>query len=353
MAEPTLAVPLEEATGADVAALQREGRLVEALDLLAALNRRRPSPNWERRLVRLRHEAFAQARGEGRPSWPPDVPDPFPEVVGAIPEIAPDGLDAATLGGGILHHGAVIVRGLLPPPAVEVLVEDIDRTFEAFDRRQAEGAPVGSPGDDPWLTLFSSGPDYPQLGFFRRHWVREAGGVWTVDSPRALGHVLDAFQDVGLTAAIAEHLGERPALAVDKCTLRRVPVDLSATEWHQDGAFLGSGIRTVNAWLALSECGAGAPAQGMELLAGRLHEVQPTGTHGAVFDWSVGAGLIEELAADHPVVQPRFHPGDVVLFDELNLHRTAVDPVTEERYAVETWFFAPSAYPDDQVPLLA
>ena len=33
--------------------------------------------------------------------------------------------------------------------------------------------------------------------------------------------------------------------------------------------------------------------------------------------------------------------------------RTAADPaMTEPRYAIESWFFAPSRYPDDQVPLV-
>ena len=57
---------------------------------------------------------------------------------------------------------------------------------------------------------------------------------------------------------IAGYLGERPALSVKKWTLRRVPIDTSA-DWHQDGAFLGSGIRTINMWLSLSQCGADAP----------------------------------------------------------------------------------------------
>jgi hypothetical protein len=42
-----------------------------------------------------------------------------------------------------------------------------------------------------------------------------------------------------------------------------------------------------------------------------------------------------------------------LLFDDLFLHRTAVDPaMTRDRYAIETWFFAPSAYPAGQIPLV-
>ena len=42
-----------------------------------------------------------------------------------------------------------------------------------------------------------------------------------------------------------------------------------------------------------------------------------------------------------------------MLFDELFLHRTAIDgSMSKRRYAVESWFFAPSAYPAGQVPLV-
>jgi hypothetical protein len=53
------------------------------------------------------------------------------------------------------------------------------------------------------------------------------------------------------------------------------------------------------------------------------------------------------------VTRPTFEPGDALLFDHFCLHRTAVDPaMTETRYATETWCFAPSAFPDDTVPLV-
>ena len=56
---------------------------------------------------------------------------------------------------------------------------------------------------------------------------------------------------------------------------------------------------------------------------------------------------------DGGVARPIFEPGDALLFDHLCLHRTAVGPgMTEDRYATETWSFAPSVYPDDTVPLV-
>ena len=42
----------------------------------------------------------------------------------------------------------------------------------------------------------------------------------------------------------------------------------------------------------------------------------------------------------------------MLLFDDLFLHRTASDPaMPKPRFAVESWFFAPSAFPEDYAPL--
>ena len=72
-----------------------------------------------------------------------------------------------------------------------------------------------------------------------------------------------------------------------------------------------------------------------------------------MFDWAVGPGVVERVASRRAVVRPEFEPGDALLFDELFLHRTAAEPsMPRDRYAIETWFFAPSAYPDGLAPLL-
>jgi len=129
-----------------------------------------------------------------------------------------------------------------------------------------------------------------------------------------------------------------------------VPVT-SGTDWHQDGAFLGDDIRTVNVWLTLTHCGDTAP--GLDVVARRFHGLAETGTEGAIFDWSVGDPVVERVADGAPIVRPVFEPGDALLFDNMFLHRTAVDvSMTEPRYAIESWFFAPSKYPQDQVPLV-
>lgn len=322
-----------------------QSSLLAAVDTLMAENRARRDPQLERRLVRVRHEAFRELARTGDAA--PDVRSggPVPAVVDGT-DLGPELLRRA-----ILEHGSLHVRGAVPDDRVEQLMKGIDRAIEARDDFEAGAA---ADQTTPWFEPFRPHSSYPsimnrQLGN-RRQWVREAGGVWAADSPRMLFELFDTLDAVGIGDVITGYLGERPALAVDKCTLRRVALDTS-TDWHQDGAFLGEGIRTVNLWLALTECGRDAP--GLDIVPTRLDHIVETGTEGATFSWSVGPGVVDRVAAAAPVARPLFEPGDALFFDDLFLHRTAIDPaMTRERHAIESWFFAPSAYPEQYVPLV-
>jgi ectoine hydroxylase-related dioxygenase (phytanoyl-CoA dioxygenase family) len=149
---------------------------------------------------------------------------------------------------------------------------------------------------------------------------------------------------------IEEYLGERAFLSVGKGTLRCVPPD-TFTAWHQDGAFLGPQTRTVNCWLALSDCG--DDAAGIDLYPRRLDHLVEMGTRGAYAWWQVGQGVVDDLAAKTvPVVSPLFKAGDALLFDHFFLHRTGARPnLKRPRLAIESWFFAGSTFPMKQIPL--
>src|SRR5262249_17791791 len=148
--------------------------------------------------------------------------------------------------------------------------------------------------------------------------------------------VIETFDSAGVRRVVSEFFGEPPALLAKKWTLRLVPHDIANTNWHQDGAFMGGDIRSLNIWLALSQCGDTAP--GLDVVARRFDGIVPSGGEGAAFTWSVGADVIDET----DVVRPIFEPGDALIFDHFNLHRTAADSaMTQDRYAIEAWFLAP------------
>ncbi len=102
-------------------------------------------------------------------------------------------------------------------------------------------------------------------------------------------------------------------------------------------------------WTALTPCGVDAPS--VDVFARPFADIVATGTDDARYDWSVSAEQAER-AGTRDVVRPVFAPGDALLFNQLTLHRTGVSPeMTRDRYALESWFFAPSTYPHEQVPI--
>jgi hypothetical protein len=328
---------------ADAERLAADAHWLDAIRLLTEANRTRRDPLIEERLVMLRHEAFPSLPRRPVATLPADVVREEPPA--PLAAIHPGDLTIATLRRGLAQHGCVLVRGLVSADRAEQLARGIDRTLDAFDSCEAAGSDAASPWYVPFAPQNAGG-----FAWRRRGWVRASGSLWTADSPRMLFELTELIDETGIGALVEGFLGERPALSANKCTLRRVPVDTN-TNWHQDGAFLGRHVRTLNLWLALSPCGTDAP--GLDVVPQRFDEILTTGTEGALFDWSVSPDVVERAAGGaDAVLHPEFSPGDALLFDHLFLHRTGVTPgMTRERWAIETWFFAPSSYPDGQIPL--
>jgi len=329
------AVGASEAEPASLPELQQE------IEELSAQNRERRDVNLDRRIRRLRHRAGIRMIQD-----PPPRPDHAEAATDGLsfgyglPEVAPDALTAPLLRAGILEGGCLLVRRLVPDDQASRLADEIEKTFQARESFWADGsAPPG---------YYEEISPEPPFDFKARGWVGDSGGVPAVDSPRMMFDMLETFDRAELRRVISEYLGEDPVISFQKCTLRKAE-PTSGGEWHQDGAFL-SNPRALNVWLALSHCGDDAP--GMDIVPRRLDHIAPTGTDGALFDWSVSQAVAEGLAGDTGIMRPIFERGDVLFFDDLFLHKTAADPkMPNPRYAIESWFFGPSGYPPDYTPI--
>lgn len=330
---------------AEADALVADGEILDAVDLLHRANVERPRPDVERRLALLRYQAFDHLAGVSDFSeWPVPVADLDRSESPRIPRIAPADLSAASVRRAIVAHGSAHVPGLLSAPQVRAFVDGIDHVLAL--RASGEHEPLKK--QSSWIASLRLPREQAQS--LARNWVAGDGGMLACDSPKLLDLLFATYEAVGLREVVTEYLGERPALSANKATLRRARLE-GKSDWHQDGAFLGTGIRALNVWVALTDCGVDAP--GMDLVPRRFEEVQETGTGGAIFDWAVGPDVVAQLSADAPVVRPHFRAGDAMLFDDLFLHRTALDPsMTRPRHAIESWFFAPSSYPAGQVPIV-
>lgn len=305
----------------------------------------------QRKLLRLRHRAFGELARSTEFSNGQHPAREF-EIRQGLPVLERDELDSEAIRAAILTYGCLHIPGLVEPSRVEELKSGIDNVFdscERFEVAEESGDAESGPPTDEWYEPFKPGPGYTLGG--GRKWNRSGGAIWAADSPRMSFEVTDTFDRLGMRDLIGDYLGERPALSMNKSVLRRARPGKGGADWHQDGAFLGPEIRSLNVWLSLSHCGESAP--GMDMIPKRLDGIVETGGEGANFDWSVGQKDAEAAAGEAGIVRPLFAPGDVLLFDHVFLHRTASEPtMTETRYAIESWFFAPSAYPDQQVPLV-
>ncbi|MFP5256341.1 MAG: phytanoyl-CoA dioxygenase family protein [Acidimicrobiia bacterium] len=322
-------------------ALAEQHRALEAVEALHALYQSHPDARVAQRLVELRHAAFPELpKDPGRPEWPATFADPFPGEEG-IPAVGPAELTGSTLGGAITHHGCLRVDGLVDSATAERLCDRIEQAFTARERL-ADGEPVDSAA--PWFVPYAPGRAKAE-GFGRDLFVR------VIDAPEAMCDLVDVFASTGVRQVVTEYLGERPAMIANKWVMRRSPSGVLLGDFHQDGAFLGEGIRTVDCWIALSHCGPGTGRPAMDVVPRRLDGIIPPG-EGAAFDWSLSEQTVRDALPGAPVLSPVFRPGDALFFDERLPHRTSVGTELGTRYAIESWFVAPSSYPDKHLPVV-
>ena len=330
-------------------ALVGQKRYPEAIRILTKANCHLHSSAIEILLVNLRHDSFFHhVATSSLASWPPQPDDLYADQLG-IPEIDHQDFTATNVASGVFNHGSIIVRNMLTAEQVSLMRDSVIQTHAHHDKAIAGALETETA---PWFVPFNPTPREGTKAIVEREWLRRTGAELAADSPRGLFNLINCLQDAGITDMVTEYLGEQPALSVRKTALRQALKDVNAeVGWHQDGAFLGQGIRTVNVWIALTDCGVDAPS--MDMVPRRLTTIVPTGTEGAMFDWSVSELTARDAAGDTPPVRLQFREGDAIIFDEMNLHRTGESlGMTKDRFAVEAWFFAPSCYPLEQLPIM-
>ena len=327
--------------------------LLGDIDELTRDNRENREMEKERRLVELRQlagTALTMRNGGRSDLVEPDF-ESLPQDTN-LPEVPASELTPGLIRAAILRHGAILVRGLVDRDAALRLAEEIDQAFEARDSLAEnvdwtnQGLRVSS--EDGYFEEMEPVPPHDAIG--ERFHVAAGGGLLAADSPKVMFEMVELFEQAGIRELVAGYLQEQPTISAHKTTLRRADPKIAGA-WHQDGKFLGD-VNTLNLWLSLSRCGDVAP--GMDLVPRRLDDIVDAGDGGVSFhEIVVKHELAEELAGEAGgILRPIFEPGDAMFFDHLYLHQTASDPsMPNRRYAVESWFFGPSAFPGDYIPL--
>jgi hypothetical protein len=349
-----IAMPCQEAGEALAAAnaLAGGGRYLEAVDALRLANRHERSNETDRKLVQLRHDAFLEVDRPRPPTaWPPTLRDPFPQTTDLV-EMHADALTPAVVGGAILHHGCVLVRGLLPRDVAARLAAQTDLAFEAQERwrRNVESGGDDRATADPWFEPFTPDPRYAidplHLPLSRMN--RDSCRVLLVDSPPAMFEVLEALERVGMHRLLTAYLGERPVMTVSRSVLRRLPQQPRALGWHQDASIFGRPAPSLNCWIAFNDCGDDAP--GIEVVPRRVDHVLDVPANRAL---SRAGVAMEPPSAPLRGVAPVFAPGDALIFDDLLVHRTTMHArMKRTRYSMENWCFTAEGLPPHNAPIV-
>ena len=279
-----------------------------------------------------------------QPRWPGE-----PE----LPEIEASAFDAQGLRSAIATSGAVIVRGMLNPEEVSHFRNAVDHVVDGcLQQEDKQGNPSSADG------FYRNPPAaikellIPQKLKNSRGFHRQSGSAMCIESASVSEQLLELYRAKGLQGLVGDYLGEPPCLSALKWVLRRSKLPVAQAGWHQDGAFMGSDINSINMWVPLDRCGGDSGAPGLDVLPRRLTEIFRPGAESAIFSWSVGEDDIAEAFGENAVVSPVFEAGDAFFFDHFYLHRTQFrEDFTRPRYAIETWFFGEKNFPDNQVPL--
>ena len=202
------------------------------------------------------------------------VGDLFPEERG-VPEVQARDLSATCVASALHHHGSLVVRGLLD----EGTVTRIRAHLHPDSLRVV--VPVSA----------------------------------EVDAMVAV--VASAYESSGLVRVVRDYLEEPPVADAARIVVRRVSRENSGLGWHQDGQFYGI-CAALSVWTPLDDCAQEGPS--ISFVPRRVdHVITPE--RGLRSDPKMKEA-VSELLAGRPFVEPALRAGDVVLFDELTVHRS-------------------------------
>lgn len=290
------------------------------IEELSEQNRRHSSPQLEAELVKLREAAGLRlcARYSGAEVTQPPSSDLFPQING-LPEIAAGELSESTLAAGLLHHGALLVRGLYSSADVARLKQ--------LAMAQGQAGRGDELANETWAhTLFT---------------------------------LLELYSNNGLLEAVRPYLGGAPVMLAERTKLRqrrevKGKGNLQGLPWHQDVNFYGKKAYAVNCWAAVTPCGENSPGLGIVpcRTEQRIGWSEKDGIAPLNYGKDIPDSALEHLTKRYPAVYPVLQPGDALIFDEMTMHCTAPRPWKQELQLVTiSWFFRASGVPERFTPL--
>lgn len=280
----------------------------------------------------------------------------------AVPEVAAADLTLDVLKRAMRESGCCLVRGYFDRAEAEQLRDYIDHSFavnrgssfvHSYLSKQIDIGEVlqkTKKDIEEHRKTNSTYTDTLKLGKNLGRTLGQDVSCLTATSPILTEKLLQLFERKGLRNLLREYFQNEPCVTVYKWVLRKAVSPKQPIDFHQDGAFMGDAIDSLNCWIPLTDCGAGTNTPGMDIVPVRFLTAFEKGT--GVLDWTVSPEAVLERFGEEAIVTPAFRKGDAFFFDHGLVHRTQhVPDSTEERYAVETWFFDSLNFPKNQIPI--
>ena len=225
-----------------------------------------------------------------------------------LPEIDAKEFTVDQLRTAVAKHGALIVRNMFSRTSMDTLITAADRVIDACADPKATN-PVSTYFNPPNNLSTIMPKKDKELGN-TRSFHRESGSAMCVEAPSVAEALLLLYEAHGLKELVGAYLGEPPCLSVKKWVLRRSKLPVAEAGWHQDGAFMGTNLNSINMWMPLNECGGETGAPGMDVVPLRLHSL--ASAEGAQFDWSVSDAQVSSRFAENQPLMPVFKAGDAL-----------------------------------------
>ena len=219
------------------------------------------------------------------------------------------------------------------------LRDDIDACVRR--RRRHPPAPTRAPDTSPWYVPLALDAGYeldPLAGVFLLLGRRGVRRGLAPLLPRLRG----ALQASGVTDLIRDYLGETPVLSLNKTVLRQHRRRGRRPTWHQDGCYLGVGIRAVDLWVSLSRCGGDTDVMGLDILPRPMDDLAEMGGYDAIDPRAVSQHVVDR-AVSRSGRPDRTTAGSSLATGSCSIPSSSTDPTSASslasRYAIESWWF--------------
>lgn len=280
-----------------------------------------------------------------------------------IPEVDAADLTVDILKKSIRERGCLIARNFFDADEVSAMRSYVDHAFAINDNRDSFVHKYLSKQIDIDEVLEKtradikekqkSNPTYTntiKLGKTLAQPLGKNKSYLTAQTPMLTEKLFKLYEKKALKALLRSYFDSEPCVSVYKWVLRRAAPPEAPIDFHQDGAFMGDEITSINCWIPLSDCGAGCDLHGMDIVPVRFMQAFEKGT--GILNWTISPNSVIQKYSEEAIVTPTFRAGDMFFFDHLLVHRSqSIANPASRRYAIETWFFDSINFPKNQIPL--